>query len=79
MVWVYLTIERLPLRDYNKLKSKKVGPCEILKRINPNAYKVQLPPHLCTSNVFNVKHLSPYHDDNEAPNLRMNPSQLEGT
>lgn len=43
LVWIYLTKELLPLRDYNKLKYKKIGPLEILERINPNAYRVKLP------------------------------------
>ena len=46
-----------------------MGPCEVLECINPNAYKVQLPAHLHTSNVFNVKHIYPYHGDNEDPEL----------
>lgn len=30
LVWVYLTKEHLPLRDYNKLKSKKLGLVEVV-------------------------------------------------
>lgn len=78
LIWVYLTKERLPLRECNKLKSKKIGPVEILERINPNAYRVKLPPHLCTSDVFNVKHLSRFHGDNIPPDSWLNPSQPEG-
>ena len=79
LVCVYLTKERLPFRDYNKLKSKKVGPCEVLEHINLNVYKVQLPAHLRTSNVFNIKHLSPYHGDNEDPDSWTNLSHPVGT
>lgn len=78
LVWVYLTKERLPLREYNKLKSKKIGPVEVLERINSNAYRVKLPDHLRTSNVFNVKHLSRFHGDNTPPDSRPNPSNPEG-
>lgn len=74
LVWVYMTKERLPLREYNKLKSKKIGPVEVLECLNPNAYRVQLPSHLRTSNVFNVKHLSPFHGDNEPADSWTNPS-----
>jgi hypothetical protein len=41
---------------------RKIGPCKVLKEINHDAYKVELPSHLRTSHVFNVKHLVPYHD-----------------
>lgn len=78
LVLIYLTKERLPLRDYNKLKSKKLGPVEILECINPNAYRVQLPAHLRTSNVFNVKQLSPFHGDNLPPDSWENPSSPAG-
>lgn len=78
LVWVYLSKERLPLREYNKLKSKKIGPVEVLERINPNAYRVKLPDHLRTSNVFNVKHLSQFHGDNPLPDSWANPSHPEG-
>ena len=78
LVWVYLTKERLPLRDYNKLKSKKLGPVEIVERINPNVYRVKLPSHLRTSDVFNIKHLSPFKGDNDPPDSWTNPSQPEG-
>ena len=77
--WIYLTKERLPLREYNKLKSKKIGPVEILECINPNAYRVQLPSHPRTSNVFNVKHLSRFHGDNVLPDSWANPSSPAGT
>lgn len=78
LVWVYLTKERLPLREYNKLKSKKIGPVEVPQRINPNAYRVKLPDHLKTSDVFNVKHLSRFHGDNPPPDSWTNPSPPEG-
>lgn len=74
LVWVVLTRDRLPASEYNKLKSRKIGPIEILERINPNAYRLRLPQHLRTSDVFSVKHLSPYHGDNYDPDSWSNPS-----
>lgn len=79
LVWVYLTKERLPLREYNKLKSKKIGPVEVVECINPNAYRVRLPAHLRTSDVFNVKHLTPFHGDNDQPDSWANPPLPGGT
>ena len=78
LVWVVLTKERFPAREYNKLKSRKIGPVEILARINPNAYKVRLPPHLRTSDVFNVKHIFLYHGDNDVLDSWSNPSNPAG-
>ncbi|KAL7583941.1 hypothetical protein Lser_V15G45461 [Lactuca serriola] len=59
-VWAILTKERFSTGDYNKLKSKKIGPVEIIEKINPNAYRLQLQSHIRTTNVFNVKHLIPF-------------------
>lgn len=73
VVWVVITKDRLPAREYNKLKSRRIGPIEVLERINPNAYRLRLPPHLNTSDVFNVKYLSPYHGDNTEPDSWSNP------
>jgi len=64
-VWAVLTRDRFPVGEYNKLKERKIGPCEILQKINDNAYRLRLPSHLKTSDVFNVKHLSPYFADSD--------------
>lgn len=73
MVWVVLTKDRLPAHEYNKLRSRKIGPVRILERINANAYGIELPDHIKTANVFNVIYLSRYAGDNEEqdsePNL----------
>ncbi|KAG7552856.1 Reverse transcriptase domain [Arabidopsis thaliana x Arabidopsis arenosa] len=67
LVWAVLTKDRFPASTYNKLKARKIGPLEVLEKINNNAYRLRLPPHMHTANVFNVKHLFPYvpDDDNE--------------
>ncbi|KAG2308403.1 hypothetical protein Bca52824_028151 [Brassica carinata] len=60
-------------------KRREIGPVEVLKCINPNSYRVQLPSHLRRSNVFNVKHLSPFHGDNLPPDSWTNLSPPAGT
>lgn len=57
LVWAVLIKERFPSGQYNKLQPRKIGPVEIIEKINENAYKLRLPPHVHTANVFNVKHL----------------------
>jgi hypothetical protein len=67
-----------PVGEYNKLAAHKVGPAEIIAKINPNAYRLKLPSHIKTSDVFNVKHLVPFIEDSsqEDSNSRMNSLQL---
>ena len=62
-VWVVLTKDYFSTGDYNKLSTKKVGPMKIVEKINPNAYRLRLPSHIRTADVFNVKHLIPYAGD----------------
>lgn len=64
LVLAILTKDRFPAREYNKLSARKIGPVEILEKINPNAYRLKLPSHLHTSDVFNVKHLVPFVGEN---------------
>jgi hypothetical protein len=65
LVWVTLTKDRHPAGPFVKLHDRKVGPCRVLKKINENAYKVELPAHLQVSNSFNVQHLTPYYQDDD--------------
>lgn len=66
-VWAVLTKDRFSPGTYNKLKARKIGPLEIMEKMNANAYRVLLPPEVRCLDVFNIKHLSPYvpHDDPE--------------
>ncbi|KFK29650.1 hypothetical protein AALP_AA7G160900 [Arabis alpina] len=52
LVWVVLTRDRMRTGTYNKLKAKKIGPVEVLERINDNAYRLRLPPDITTSDSF---------------------------
>lgn len=65
-VYAVLTKDRFPVGAYNKLKARKIGPVKIVKQINDNAYKLELPEDAYTSDVFNVKHLIPYHEDEQS-------------
>ncbi|GJT01420.1 putative reverse transcriptase domain-containing protein [Tanacetum coccineum] len=71
-VWAVLTKDRFPVGEYNKLSAKKIGPLEIVEKINSNAYRMKLPSHIRCSDVFNVKHLIPYHGDSSDDDLTMN-------
>ena len=78
LVWVVLTKECFSAGEYNKLKSRKIGHVQVLERINSNAYRALLPSHLHTSDVFNVKHLFPYHGDDTGADSWANPSNPAG-
>ncbi|CAL9241813.1 unnamed protein product [Arabidopsis halleri] len=72
LVWAVLTKDRFKPGTYNKLKSRKIGPLEIVEKINNNAYRLKLPPHMHTADVFNVKHLVPFEAEDEDENSRAN-------
>ena len=38
-VWAVLTKDRFHVGEYNKLSAKKIGPVEIIEKINSNAYR----------------------------------------
>lgn len=78
LVWVVLTKDRMPLHEYNKLRSRKIRPIQIIERINNNAYRLQLPPDIKTANVFNVKYLKRYLG-NDVPDSETNLFLAGGT
>ena len=72
-MWAVLTKDRFPVGEYNELSAKKIGPMEIIEKINSNAYRLKLPSHIRTADVLNVKHLVPFigdssDDSNSRPN-----------
>ena len=73
-VWVILTKDRFSVGEYNKLSARKIGPLEIIEKINPNAYRLKLPSHIRTADVFNVKHLIPYRGDHDEDVVADNPN-----
>ena len=62
-MWAFLTKDRFPVGEYNKLSTKKIGPVEIIQKINSNAYRLKLHSHIRTADIFNVKHLVPFTGD----------------
>ena len=53
--------KRLPIGSYSKLNQMKIGPFQILKKINGNAYVVDLSADMGISSAFNVQDLFEFH------------------
>nr|GEU89417.1 reverse transcriptase domain-containing protein [Tanacetum cinerariifolium] len=60
LVWIHLRRARFPQGRFGMLHPRADGPFRILKKINDNAYKVELPGHYGVSDTFNVADLSLY-------------------
>ncbi|GJW47114.1 RNA-directed DNA polymerase [Tanacetum coccineum] len=65
LVWIHLRKERFLVGRFGKLKPQGEGPFRVLKKINDNAYKIELPGHYNVSATFNVTDLSPYKGDSD--------------
>jgi len=59
-VWLHLRKERFPTQRKSKLLPRGDGPFQVIRRINNNAYELDLPPRYNISNSFNVCDLSPF-------------------
>jgi hypothetical protein len=73
----YLDKRQVSCGRVQQVSARKVGPIEIIEKINPNAYQLKLPSHIKTFDVFNIKHLVPFIDDSldEDANSRTNSLQ----
>nr|GEZ97582.1 reverse transcriptase domain-containing protein [Tanacetum cinerariifolium] len=65
LVWIHLRKERFSAGRFGKLKPRGDGPFRVFKKINDNAYKIELPGHYNVSTTFNVADLSPYKGDSD--------------
>ena len=57
----HLRKEGFPQGIYNKLKSKKIGLCKVIRKFSTNAYEIEL--RVDISPVFSVAYLYKYYED----------------
>ncbi|GKD58994.1 hypothetical protein Tco_1296503 [Tanacetum coccineum] len=65
LVWIHLRKERFPAGHFGKFKPRGDGLFRVLKKINDNAYKIELLGHYTVSATFNVADLLPYKGDSD--------------
>ena len=71
-------IERLHPGKVSKLESREFGPFKVLKRIDTNAYELELPKEFGVNPTFNVSDLVPYRGPAVEPSKELElPSSLE--
>jgi hypothetical protein len=66
LVMIHLKKERLPKGQHTKLMMKKIGPFKILQKCGNNAYRVELPPDVGLSPIFNVSDLFAFKEPTDA-------------
>jgi len=59
-VWLHLRKDRFPTQRKSKLVPRGDGPFQIIKRINDNAYELDLPDTYLGIHSFNVSDLTPF-------------------
>ncbi|PKI56406.1 hypothetical protein CRG98_023209 [Punica granatum] len=62
-VWAILIKNQYPAGEYNNLSARKIGPVEVIEKINSNSYRLKISNHIRTAEAFNVKHPIPYTGD----------------
>jgi hypothetical protein len=60
LVWLHLRKERFPDLRKSKLMPRANSPFKVLKKINENAYKLDLPIDFGVSPTFNIADLKQY-------------------
>ena len=60
LLWVLLRKDRFPKQRKSKLQPRADGPFKVLRKINDNAYEIDLPSTYGVSTSFNVSDLSPF-------------------
>jgi hypothetical protein len=65
LVWLHLRKDRFPTLRRSKLMPRAAGPFKVLKKINDNAYILDLPAEYGVSSSFNVADLKPYAGEDE--------------
>jgi hypothetical protein len=60
LVWLHLRKERFPDLRKSKLMPRADGSFKVLKKVNENAYKLDLPVDFRVSPTFNIADLKPY-------------------
>ena len=60
LVWMHLRKDRFPEQRKSKLQPRADGPFKVLRKINDNAYEIDVPNIYGLSSSFNVANLSPF-------------------